>query len=187
LIDVSITRWTVHDLADRALPYLGALPPPRNGQVRQVPDERTIRYYIALGLLDPPLAMRGRTAIYGPRHLAQIIAIKRMQYVGKSLSEIQETLPTLDTDKLIRMTGVPVSDAPVKRATRGEFWRRPPTPSPRPAPTEAPPPPEPAGDRPHPEPPGELHIELAPGVTLVLSGDAARRLLSQLTPSPEEP
>ena len=44
-----------------------------------VPDARTIRYYATLGLIDRPEAFRGRTALYGARHLSQLVAIKRLQ------------------------------------------------------------------------------------------------------------
>ena len=54
--------WTLSELVDEAVQRLEALPPPKNGQVRAVPDERTIRYYGTIGLLDRPAAMRGRTA-----------------------------------------------------------------------------------------------------------------------------
>ena len=47
-----------------------------NGQVRDVPDRRTIRYYTTLGLLDRPAEMRGRTALYGQRHLLQLVAVE---------------------------------------------------------------------------------------------------------------
>jgi DNA-binding transcriptional MerR regulator len=120
---------------------LEELPPPKNGQVRAVPDERTIRYYATLGLLDRPLAMRGRTALYGPRHLAQVVAIKRLQSAGRSLAEIQELWPSLDDGSLARMTGVAVEAQP--RGARADFWKRS------------------AG--------AQLRVELAPGVALVLA------------------
>ena len=136
--------WTLPDLVSEAARRITSLPPPKNGQVRAVPDDRTIRYYVALGLLDRPLAMRGRTALYGPRHLAQVVAIKRLQSAGRSLSEIQELWPTLDDHSLERMTGIAVSAQP--RAARPEFWKQ------RPAATGP-----------------QLRIELAPGVSLVIA------------------
>ena len=108
-------RWTIDDLVAEARARLEALPPPKNGQVRAVPDERTVRYYGTIGLLDPPAAMRGRTALYGPRHLAQIVAIKRMQSAGHSLADIQRMWPTLDDATLSRVTGV---ELPVKEKAR---------------------------------------------------------------------
>src|SRR6059058_1574846 len=102
----AVDEWTLPELVTEAEKRLDALPAPSNGQVRAVPDERTIRYYAAQGLLDRPSAMRGRTAIYGPRHLAQIVAIKRMQGAGHSLADIQQMWSQLDDPTLSRLSGI---------------------------------------------------------------------------------
>ena len=102
---------------------IAALPAPRNGQVRAIPDERTIRYYGTIGLLDRPAAMRGRTALYGRKHVAQVVAIKRLQTMGRSLSEIQQLWPTLDDPTLARMSGIELPPAP-RPPARTEFWKR---------------------------------------------------------------
>ncbi len=129
--------WTLSELVDQAAARLEALPPPTNGQIRAVPDERTIRYYATLGLLDRPASMRGRTALYDRRHLAQVVAIKRMQSAGHSLADIQRLWPTMDDATLSRMSGVHVAPrgnigtaaaggavgAKPKQA-RKEFWKR---------------------------------------------------------------
>jgi DNA-binding transcriptional MerR regulator len=117
--------WTLSELVAEAATRLEALPPPKNGQVRAVPDERTIRYYAALGLLDRPAAMRGRTALYERRHLAQVVAIKRMQSAGHSLADIQRMWSTLDDVTLTRMSGVQVATGGGKaKAARKDFWKR---------------------------------------------------------------
>ncbi|MBE7453503.1 MAG: MerR family transcriptional regulator, partial [Kofleriaceae bacterium] len=94
---------------------------PANGQVRAVPDERSIRYYTTLGVLDRPV-LRGRTALYGRRHLAQLVAIKRLQAEGHTLAEIQLGLPAIDDATLSGLSGVPLVPAP-RAAARREFWR----------------------------------------------------------------
>lgn len=119
--------WTLQELVDECADRIRALPAPKNGQVRAVPDERTIRYYATLGLLDRPASMRGRTALYHARHLAQVVAIKRMQVMGRSLSEIQALWPTLDDTTLSRMSGVSVAGTtanPSPASTCEEFWKR---------------------------------------------------------------
>jgi len=128
--------WTLPELVNEAAQRIAALPQPTNGQIRAVPDERTIRYYATLGLLDRPVATRGRTALYDRRHLAQVVAIKRLQAIGRSLAEIQELWPTLDDSTLARMSGVEVPEraAPPPPA-RGEFWKREPQES-EPAPVD---------------------------------------------------
>jgi DNA-binding transcriptional MerR regulator len=149
--------WTLAELVAEAASWIATLPPPKNGQVRAVPDERTIRYYAAQGLLDRPTAMRGRTALYSRRHLAQVIAIKRLQSAGHSLAAIQEMWPTLDDVTLARLTGVTL---PAKsRATRTEFWKREPPKVSAPAKVEAP-----AAAA-----PVEVRVELAPGVHVVIA------------------
>jgi DNA-binding transcriptional MerR regulator len=156
------TLWTLAELVSEVAARIAALPPPKNGQVRAVPDDRTIRYYVTLGLLDRPSAMRGRTALYGPRHVAQVIAIKRLQTMGRSLAEIQALWPTLDDPTLARMSGVALAGVrtPVARA---EFWKRAPA-QPGPAVEAADAPGRPAAVA-----AVELRIELAPEVVLSLS------------------
>src|SRR3954469_2891373 len=82
---------------------------PSDGRVRQVPDLRTIRYYTTLGLLDRPAEMRGRTALYGRRHLLQLVAIKRLQAHGLTLQQIQEKLLGQTDAALRRIAQVPES------------------------------------------------------------------------------
>ena len=156
-------QWTLSELVAEAAASIATLPAPKNGQVRAVPDERTVRYYGTIGLLDRPVAMRGRTALYGRRHLAQVVAIKRLQSAGRSLAEIQTLWPTLDVVTLARMSGIELAGAPPERRARREFWKReaalmpaPITPEPRALPTPIP-------------SPLELRLELAPGTSLVVA------------------
>jgi len=121
--------WTLRELvAGVAAELARNYQPAGNGQIRAVPDERAVRYYTTLGLVDGPSHWRGRTALYGTRQLAQVVAIKRLQSVGKSLDEIQSLLPTLDDATLSRVAGIVVSKAARSRAERAEFWKREPLP-----------------------------------------------------------
>ena len=144
-------RWTIAELSERVGAALEAsgYQAPANGQVRAVPDLRTIRYYTSLGLLDRPLEMRGRTALYGPRHLHQLCAIKRLQAEGRALGEVQAALAGLDDRALARVARIPAevlsaepeSEAeaePSSPRRAGAFWSAPPAavarrPSPAPA------------------------------------------------------
>jgi DNA-binding transcriptional MerR regulator len=154
--------WTLSELVSEVAARIAALPAPSNGQVRAVPDERTVRYYGTIGLLGRPIAMRGRTALYGRRHLAQVVAIKRLQAMGRSLAEIQALWPTLDDPTLARMSGVqlpPAGPAP-RPAARREFWKSAPAPA---APSA------PSAPSAPPAAPVELRVELAPGVSLSIA------------------
>jgi DNA-binding transcriptional MerR regulator len=105
---------------------------PPNARVRDVPDRRTIRYYTTLGLIDRPAEMRGRTALYGRRHLLQLVAIKKLQARGQSLAEIQHALTGLTDKALARVAEMDVQDAGIegqrvpRRVTR-DFWRQEPS------------------------------------------------------------
>ncbi len=102
--------WTIEELAERVADALAAgYPGQSNGRVREVPDRRTIRWYATIGLVDRPAAMRGRTALYGRRHLLQLVAIKRLQAGGRSLAEIQDQLLGADDSALERFASLPAS------------------------------------------------------------------------------
>jgi DNA-binding transcriptional MerR regulator len=100
--------WTIGELgAQVALALSVDYQGPPNGRVRGVPDLRTIRYYTTLGLLDRAADMRGRTALYGRKHLLQLVAIKRLQARGLGLAEIQQQLVGLAEKKLRGIAQLP--------------------------------------------------------------------------------
>ncbi|PZS30626.1 MAG: MerR family transcriptional regulator [Pseudonocardiales bacterium] len=100
-----------------------------NRRVTDLPDERTIRWYSTIGLLERPSGNRGRTALYGERHVLQLVAIKRRQAEGRTLAEIQAELLGATDRTLRRIADMPppVDVAPVPRAasasTARQFWR----------------------------------------------------------------
>src|SRR4051794_39713701 len=122
--------WTLDELSTRAalalaVDYAGA----PNGRVRDVPDVRTIRYYTTLGLLDRPGELRGRTALYGRRHLMQLVAIKRLQTQGLTLRQVQERLLGLADRELEAIARLPdeagtagAAPTPAPAAPRRAFW-----------------------------------------------------------------
>jgi DNA-binding transcriptional MerR regulator len=100
--------WTLDELAERvdaalSVGYDGQA----SGRVREVPDQRAIRYYTTLGLVDRPVARRGSTALYGPRHLLQLVAIKKLQARGLPLARIQVELAGATDQQLERIARVP--------------------------------------------------------------------------------
>jgi MerR HTH family regulatory protein len=130
---IPVTQWTLDQLAERvgaalSVDYRGQV----SGRVREVPDQRAIRYYTTIGLVDRPAAMRGRTALYVRRHLLQLVAIKRLQAQGRSLARIQAELAGATDAQLERIARVPPLDEPapalttaVPAAPRPAFWKRP--------------------------------------------------------------
>ncbi len=121
--------WPIDVLGERVKSALGeGYSGVANGRVRDVPDARTIRYYTTLGLLDRPSGWRGRTALYGKRHLLQIVAIKRLQARGLSLAEIQRRLPGLSDEALEAVAlaaNAPSEESQTAVADRAAtpFWR----------------------------------------------------------------
>lgn len=106
-----------------------------NGQVAELPTVRTVRFYTTLGLLDRPAEMRGRTAFYGPTHLMQVVAIKRLQAQGLPLASVQERLLGITRARLASLARLPevlpnvdapeVAPLPVKPGPSrrdGAFW-----------------------------------------------------------------
>ena len=95
-----------------------------------MPNERLVRWYVTVGLVDPPLSRRGRVARYGRRHLLQLVAVKRRQAEGRSLAEIQAELAGATDEALAAVARVPdtklaLQPAPaVLAATPARFWTR---------------------------------------------------------------
>ena len=139
--------WTQEELVQRVAAALAgaAYPGAPNGRIRDVPDRRTVRWYSTIGLVDRPSDMRGRTALYGQRHLLQIVAVKRLQAQGLSIAEIQAELVGATNATLRRVAAVddevraakPGEHSPGRRAveelageapprTRRRFWSDPP-------------------------------------------------------------
>jgi DNA-binding transcriptional MerR regulator len=104
----------------------GSAPGRTNGRVRDVPNERLVRWYVTVGLVDPPLSRRGRVARYGRRHLLQLVAVKRRQAEGRSLAEIQAELAGATDEALAAVARVPdTQPAPdVLPAVPARFWTR---------------------------------------------------------------
>lgn len=175
--------WTIDQLSQLVAEVLSAdYPGQSNGRVRQVPDVRTIRWYTSIGLLDRPAAMRGRTGLYGRRHLAQIVAVKRLQADGLTLAEVQQQLIGADEGTLERIARLghvaePVAETAASASApesgveattgRGRFWSARPMQASAPrAATAA------KSTAPAEGPTGALihGIRLAPGVSLLLDG-----------------
>jgi hypothetical protein len=126
--------WTIAELAERATAILvagPAMPTDQvNGRVRDIPNERLIRWYTTIGLVDPPLGRRGRSALYGQRHLLQLLAVKRRQAAGLTIAEIQAELAGAPDDILraiARLPEVVAEPDGTTAAHRDRFWAVPPT------------------------------------------------------------
>ncbi|SPT60058.1 MerR family transcriptional regulator [Actinomadura madurae] len=105
--------WTIGELAEDAAAALAADGSAQvSGRVRDLPNERLIRWYTTIGLVDPPLGRRGRTSLYGPRHLLQLVAVKRRQAAGRSIAEIQLELAGAPNATLAQIAALPTPSRP---------------------------------------------------------------------------
>ena len=123
------SRWTLDELAEQVDAALAVdYPGQPSGRVRAVPDRRAIRWYATIGLIDRPVAHRGRTALYGPRHLLQLVAVKRLQARGLPLVAIQQELAGATDAQLARVARLPAqSEPPLAAIASGGATRSPAT------------------------------------------------------------
>lgn len=128
-------EWTLAELVERVAQALAAADVRApNGRVTELPDARMIRWYATIGLVDRPGAFRGRSALYGPRHLLQLVAVKRRQAQGLALAQIQAELAGATEHTLRRVAQLP-EPAGAERPERPQesppgmpaerFWARP--------------------------------------------------------------
>lgn len=110
--------WTLDDLTRRCGLALSRTDVRQeNGQVADVPNGRAIRWYTSIGLLARP-QQRGRVAYYGPQHLQQLVAIKRLQAGGLPLSAVQHALAGKSNADVAALADVP-ADLVEDHATAG--------------------------------------------------------------------
>ncbi len=99
--------YTLEQLSERVADLLSqGYDGQQSGRVRELPNGRTIRWYTTIGLVDRPLATRGRVALYGERHALQLAAIKKLQAQGLALAEIQERLLGVSDAKLAELAEI---------------------------------------------------------------------------------
>ena len=114
-------RWTLDELTERVGAALAVdYPGQPSGRVRDLPDRRAIRWYTTIGLVDRPVAHRGRTALYGPRHLLQLAAVKRLQARGLPLVAIQQELAGATDAQLARVARLPAATPGPSAATAAD-------------------------------------------------------------------
>ncbi|HEX5732234.1 MAG TPA: MerR family transcriptional regulator [Blastocatellia bacterium] len=78
-------------LADEAARVIDQyVPRQERASVTEVPDERMVRYYSTEGLISPPEARQGPSAVYGYNHLLQLLVIKRLQSDHLPIRKIKE-------------------------------------------------------------------------------------------------
>src|SRR5438067_12505195 len=74
---------------------------PTNASARSAPSARSVRFYVANGLLDRPEGA-GTAATYNYRHLLQLLSIKIRQREGATLDTIKGEMHDVTGDALER-------------------------------------------------------------------------------------
>ena len=78
---------------------------PTNASARAAPSARSIRFYVANGLLERPEGT-GTAATYNYRHFLQLLAIKIRQREGVTLDVIKKEMKEFTGDALERRVAV---------------------------------------------------------------------------------
>jgi len=76
------------------------------GTVTNVPDERTIRYYLAEGLIQPPEEKQGTASVFGYMNLLQLVAVKKLQVEHLPIRKIRELVAGKSEQELEALLGI---------------------------------------------------------------------------------
>ncbi len=76
------------------------------GTVTSVPDERTIRYYMAEGLIQTPEERQGTASVFGYLNLLQLLTVKKLQAEHLPIRKIRELVAGKSEQELEIMLGV---------------------------------------------------------------------------------
>ncbi|HVE77533.1 MAG TPA: MerR family transcriptional regulator [Gemmatimonadaceae bacterium] len=104
---------------------------PTNASARAAPSARSVRFYVANGLLDRPEGA-GTAATYNYRHFLQLLAIKIRQREGQTLESIKLEMRDVTGDALERRIaqslapalGASADLAVARDDDRAVSWRR---------------------------------------------------------------
>lgn len=118
-------------------------PVQERGTVSEVPDERTIRYYLTEGLLSPAEEKQGTASVFGYAHLLQLLVVKKLQAEHLPIRKIRELVQgrsERELERLLGGEGRPAKNEAIKYLetllTKSVAPHAPPKPPPAPAPPQ---------------------------------------------------
>ena len=76
------------------------------GTVTTVPDERTIRYYIAEGLIQATDEKQGTSSVFSYLNLLQLVAVKKLQAEHLPIRKIREVVAGKSEQELETLLGI---------------------------------------------------------------------------------
>lgn len=87
------------------------------GTVTSVPDERTIRYYMAEGLIQTPGEKQGTASLFSYLNLLQLLTVKKLQAEHLPIRKIRELVTGKSEQELEMLLGVGTLTAKKNRDT----------------------------------------------------------------------
>jgi DNA-binding transcriptional MerR regulator len=78
----------------------------QRGTVTSVPDERTIRYYLAEGLIRTPEERQGTASVFSYLNLLQLLTVKKLQAEHLPIRKIRELVAGKSEQELETLLGV---------------------------------------------------------------------------------
>ena len=76
------------------------------GSVTDIPDERTIRYYLSEGLIPPAEEKQGTASVFSYPHLLQLLVVKKLQAEHLPIRKIRELVAGRNERQLERLLGL---------------------------------------------------------------------------------
>lgn len=76
------------------------------GTVSAMPDERTLRYYLAEGLISPAAEKQGTASVFGHLQLLQLLVVKKLQSEHLHIRKIKELVHGRSEKELERLLGL---------------------------------------------------------------------------------
>lgn len=84
------------------------------GTVSEVPDERTVRYYLTEGLVSPAEEKQGTASVFSYRHLLQLLVVKKLQSEHLPIRKIRDLVLGRTERELERLLGTEGSGVAAK-------------------------------------------------------------------------
>ena len=92
------------------------------GTVTSVPDERTIRYYMAEGLVQTPEEKQGTASVFGYVNLLQLLTVKKLQAEHLPIRKIRELVAGKSEQELETLLGIGSTAAKKSRDTEAKRY-----------------------------------------------------------------
>ena len=139
----------------------------QRGTVTSVPDERTIRYYLAEGLIQTPEERQGTASVFSYLNLLQLLTVKKLQAEHLPIRKIRELVAGKSEQELETLLGVRGPSGKKTEAKRYLESLLAPAPSAPPELAAAPPPPQHLDA----SPASWQRVEIEPGLELHIRSD----------------